>query len=519
MRTSSGLPGVVWGTAILLAVVTAFLARLSDTPYQPHASDQPEKTVREKQPLPPDVGPDTKRQPSATDDEFKSPLLRGLRQSILESEAFDKAELSDSLLDQLRDADNLLANIRAENRAALRHVNRQVRVGAARRSPNILLISIDRLGWSDVGVFGQQTIKTPHLDRLAREGVKLTRFYAGGADLKAARWCLQTGRAASRVQAARTDKFRLREEQSTLAETLWEAGYATSFFGLWENADRPSAHGYENWSGFLKQAELKSGFPEVIHVDSAELKIVDNSNNKHVHSAERLLVGELSAWLGQAARQKRQFFAHVAIAAFPEGTTTDSSPAAYRANVEAADATIGKLLQELDDLNLTSNTCVIALAETGPAWSWHSATKELRSTGALLLAEHGLAEGNLRVPAIIRWPGRIRSDTETTELFGAWDLLPTCCEVASAMRQPNKLDGVSMTAALTGGKQSRRPGLLYWEYGQSDVGQAVRFDAWKGVRATGERSLKLFEVELDPSEKTDRAAESPDIVKRMIVKQ
>ncbi len=518
MRTSSGLLGVVWGTAILLAAVTAFLARVGDSPYEPHASDQPQKFAQEKQALPPDVEPSQKRQPVA-DDEFKSPLLRGLRQSILESEAFDKAELSDSLLDQLRDADHLLANIRAENMAALRHANRQVRVGASRRSPNIVLISVDRLGWADLGAFGQQTIKTPHLDRLAREGIKLTRFYAGGADLKAARWCLHTGRAASRVPAARVDKFRLREEQSTLAEALWESGYVTSFFGLWENSDRPSAHGYENWSGFLKQTELKSGFPEVIHVDSAELKIVDNANNKHVHSAERLLIGELSAWLGQAARQKRQFFAHVAIAAFPETSPSDTSAAAYRGSVEAADATIGKVLQELDDLNLTSNTCVIALAETGPSRLWQAAAAELRSTGPLQLAEHGLAEGNLRVPAIIRWPGRIRSETETTELLGAWDLLPTCCEVAAAMRQPGRLDGVSMSAALTGGKQTRRSGLLYWEHGQSDIGQAVRFDTWKGVRAAGNRTMMLFDVELDPAEKTDRAAESPDVIKRMIVKQ
>lgn len=521
MRTSTSLIGTVWGTAILLAIVAAFLGNLSREPFEPHASDQPvPATVRKKSASNPrDVDPGLRPRAPSEDIEFKSPLLEGLKQSILESEAFDKAELSGSLLDQLREADDLLATLRAQNKAALKQVSRQVRVGAARRSPNILLISVDRLGWSDLGAFGQQTIRTPHLDRLAREGMKLMQFYAGGADTKAARWCLLTGRASSRAAAVRSEKFRLRDEQQTLAETLWEAGYATAYFGLWENSDRPTSHGYENWSGHLKSVELKNGYPEVIHVDGAELKIVDNVGDKHVHSSDRLLVGELSAWLRQASRQKRQFFAHVAISAFAEATTSDVSAGAYRKRVEATDSTIGQVLGILDESDLTSNTCVIAVAESGPAWRWHSAVKELQSTGKLQLAEHGLAEGNLRVPAIVRWPGHIRSESESTDVLGTWDLMPTCCEIAAVMRQPNKLDGISITQALTGGKQATRSGLLYWEFGQGHAGQAVRLDNWKGVRATGEPNLKLFDVELDPSETTDRAATSPEIVKRMIVKQ
>jgi arylsulfatase len=126
----------------------------------------------------------------------------------------------------------------------------------------------------------------------------------------------------------------------------------------------------------------------------------------------------------------------------------------------------------------------------------------------------GLSEGNLRVPLLVRWPGHIEPGSVSEHACAIWDLLPTLADVAGAQRRPLRIDGVSFAAELLGRPQ-RAHALLYWETRARGFGQAVRMGRWKGVRAPGATSLKLYDLSRDPGEQTDLSGEHPEIVEQM----
>ncbi len=300
---------------------------------------------------------------------LKSPLLRGLQRSIGELEAFEESGTAGTLTNQLEQADSILSSVRSENRRVLSSINRQQRIGRARQSPNLLLITVDRLGWQELGCFGQKQIQSPRIDRLASQGLRLTRFYAGSADATAARWTLFNGLNTGRAPTDRSDRFRIHDSDESMAEWLWNAGYVTGFFGLWPNGDLPTDHGFEDWSGFVNVDEIAGGFPERIRINGAEISVLANQGGSRQIAMSRLLVSELHSWLNDVRSQRRQFFAHVAlpVLAAEDRQSSEATSDARRAAVEKLDALVGQLLDVLDSAGLADRTCVILTAESGPA--------------------------------------------------------------------------------------------------------------------------------------------------------
>ena len=445
-----------------------------------------------------------------------SPLLRGLQQSIGDLEAFEESGTSDSLTQQLEQADSLLTSVREQNRRALRSVNRQQRVGRARQSPNLLLITVDRLGWRELGCYGQEQIQTPRIDALAEQGLRLNRFYAGSADATAARWTLLNGLNTGHAPADRDDRFRIHSADQTLAQWLWDAGYVTSFFGLWPNGDLPTEHGYEDWSGFLNSAEIAGGYPESIRIDGAEISILANQKGARQISMNRLLTSELHSWFNDVRSQRRQFFAHVALPVLVEQDAIGSESAArtHRAAVENVDRLVGQLLDVLGAAGLTDRTCVVLTAESGPAPSRGDIVRSLDLTGELAHAKHGLAEGNLRVPLIVRWPRYVAPGSVSDYPGIVCDLLPTLCDLAVASKRPEQTDGVSLLPLLAGRDQPEHP-LLYWETTSEQKGQIAQAGAWKCVRLPGSRDVSLFNLEDDPGEVVNVAERHPEVLQKL----
>ncbi|MHC4876853.1 MAG: sulfatase-like hydrolase/transferase [Planctomycetota bacterium] len=445
-----------------------------------------------------------------------SPLLRGLKQTMGDLEAFDRSGATNALTQQLQQADNVLSSIRQQNRQALSAVNRQQRVGRARRSPNLMLISIDRLGWNEPGCYGQQNIQTPRIDQLAKSGLRLTRFYAGSADAQAARWTLLNGLNTGHAPTNRSDRYRLHAADRTLAEWLWAAGYSTAYFGLWPDADVPTTHGYEAWSGFLSRSEIASGYPESIHVDGARARLLDNRNGAKQVSLSRLLASELHAWLEDARYQRRQFFVHVALnTEFGLGTADSASAAAAHRNaVERVDHAVGQLLDVLAAAGQTERTCVVLTAESGPVPDGTSLVDSLDLTGQLAHSPHGLSEGNLRVPFIVRWPGYVPAGSVSDLPTASWDIVPTLCELAHANRQPERTDGLSLLPLMIG-KEQPAHSLLYWETVAGRKGQIAQAGAWKCVRLPGSRVISLFNLSEDPGETTNVAAAHPEVLEQL----
>jgi arylsulfatase A len=501
-------PGLTRITAWLAALgMTMFLATLalSAAPPSGEKSDADREGISQSE-----------RKTPGTSKSLKSPLLRGLQQSIGELEAFEESGTAGALTQQLEQADSLLTSVREQNRRTLRSVNRQQRVGRARQSPNLLLITIDRLGWQELGCYGQEQIQTPRIDALAEQGLRLSRFYAGSADATAARWTLLNGLNTGHAPTDREDRFRLHGADRSMPQWLWDAGYVTSFFGLWPNGDLPTQHGYEDWSGFLNSSEIAGGYPESIRIDGAEIAILANQNGARQISMNRLLTSELHSWFNDVRSQRRQFFAHIALPVIVDQKVTgpEAAAQAHREAVENVDRLVGQLLDVLGAAGLTDRTCVVLTAESGPAPSHGDLVRSLDLTGELAHAKHGLAEGNLRVPLILRWPRYVAPGSVSDYPASVCDLLPTLCDLAVASKRPGQTDGVSLLPLLVGRDQPEHP-LLYWETTSDQKGQIAQAGAWKCVRLPGSRDVSLFNLEDDPGEVVNVAERHPEVLQKL----
>jgi arylsulfatase A-like enzyme len=442
-----------------------------------------------------------------------SGVLDTIRRTVEASPVFEESGVQEQLLDGLSEAQAEMSRIKAENRRALRAATRQVRVGGAAASPNLILISAERVGYGDLSCYGQTLYTTPRIDELAGRGIRFTQFYSGSAHAHAARWCLLTGLNSGRapVPPQGEERHNLRDERDTLAETLWQAGYSTGFVGLWAQDGLPIEHGFDEWTGFRTRAEAVP-YPETIHVDTARARILANADEGRQIAAGGLLLDEALDFIARQATAGRPFFLHLAVPAEITATTPETSRAQRLAEL---DALVGRLSDWLEKTHLTPRTCLVFLGETAPHASDPSSgapTADLRSTS------DGLGEGNLRVPLIVAWPERIAAGSTAPHLSATWDILPTMAELAQAQRRPPRLDGLSFVPTLLGRPQ-REHVLMYWETRGSAFGQAVRKGQWKGVRHAGQSTLSLYDLAADPQESTDLAARRPDIVAQFVVRK
>lgn len=450
-----------------------------------------------------------------------SGLIETIRRTVESSPVFEESGVQDELLDSLTAAQDEITRIKQEGRKSLREANRQVRVGNAATSPNLLLITADRLGYGDIGCYGQTRYQTPQLDRLAAQGAQFTQFYAGSADPRGAAWCLLTGLNTGRASASRTEpdaqQFVLNETQKTLAEVLWQSGYGTAFVGAWGQSGLPMDFGFDEWTGFRTSDEA-GPFPTKVYVDAVQARILRNEGGKREVPAADFLIEEGLSFIARHAAAGRPFYLHLSLP--PEMTTTaaEAAPSDSAARMVELDAMVGRVTRWLEESNLAPKTCVVFLGTCAPSALEVAAAADADRVAGLRVSDDGLGEGNLRVPLIVSWPGRIAAGTRCDHVCAAWDLLPTLADLAGSQRRPPRIDGLSFAPSLLGRSQ-REHVLLYWETHLPGFGQAVRKGPWKGVRHAGQSSLGLFNLSTDPGEQTDLAAQRPEVVEQLIVRR
>jgi arylsulfatase A-like enzyme len=447
-------------------------------------------------------------------------VIGSLRSLIQSSPAFEDSGAQQDLLDNLDDADAALRSIKRQNRDALRQANRQVRLGAAARAPHIVLIVAEQLAVADFGRPAEGAA-TPHLDDLAAHGLRFTSFYAGGPDPQSALWTVFTGRNTARAPRTALDPWQLREGDSTLADVLWNSGYATSYVGWWNHGGLPIDHGFDEWTGQLTRAAAEAPFPPSIATSTTQMTISDNQSGGRNVSAAQVLLSETSSFLERHARTGRPFFLHVML---PPAAACDSDSASasaplpqHRIALPAWDDFVGTLLTTLRDLNIERQTCVHFTAACGSVLGDDSGVLPV-STAPFRSDEHGLSEGNLRVPLVVRWPERVAAGGVSDHVCAAWDLLPTLAEIAQAAPRPRNLNGLSFAPTLFGRPQPQHD-LLYWRSDRAAPTQAVRKANWKGVYTTGDPGLRLYDLTVDPGETNDLADEHPDVVQQLIVRR
>lgn len=385
--------------------------------------------------------------------------------------------------------------------------------------PNVVLILADDLGYGDLGVYGNNLIKTPHLDRLAGEGVRLTSFYASASLCTPSRAGLLTGRYAIRDGLAEgtitvDDTRGLPADAITIADMLRQRGYRTALVGKWHLGhhlpeQRPNAHGFDFFYGLLQPndaagvALYRNAEPVGEPLEQSALtRLFTEQAREFMESKE-----------GGAGRPFFLFLSHSAphIPLVPSSEFAASSQAgAYGDVVQELDWSVGKVLEALERIGAAANTLIIFTSDNGPFPEG--------STGGLRGGKGSAWEGGHRVPLIARWPGHIPSGATSDGMAMNIDLLPTLQAITgAALPAGRKIDGRNITGLLKGSANSPHEALYYFS---NERIAAVRTENWKMliearylgiVRRLPEHGVSLlFDMRQDPTERYSMAAHRPD---------
>ncbi|MEZ5940098.1 MAG: arylsulfatase [Planctomycetaceae bacterium] len=442
------------------------------------------------------------------------------------------------------------------------------------KKPNVVLIIADDLGYRELGCYGQKLIRTPRIDELAAQGVKLTQHYSGNAVCAPSRCVLMTGKHPGHA-FVRDNKSTPPEGQQpipasevTLAELLQAQGYVTGAFGKWglggpDSSGEPLRQGINRFFGYNCQAHAHSYYPSYLWDNDKHILL---NNNPEIPGHGGLKEGtdpndprSYDMYKGtdyapnrihQAAlefikqNQERPFFLfypsvipHVALHVPDEelkqytdlgwndppftrekgGYTPHFTPrAAYAAMISHLDSDVGDVVDLLDELKLSDNTIVIFSSDNGTTHLDEEVDFNFfESVGELRGLKGSLYEGGVRVPAIVKWPGHVKPSTTSDYVSGFEDWLPTILDAVGAAKNiPKDVDGVSLVPLLVHGEQQQRP-FLYREFAGYGGQQSIREGNWKAVRqgmARGNLKTELYDLEADVSESKDVAAEHPEVV-------
>lgn len=449
----------------------------------------------------------------------KNPLIRGIGE-VLDSNPALEDDTKHPLREQLQQADEILSGIKAQNRSALKEINRQQRTRRS-SSPNIVMFIINDLGVSDLKCYGDSNIQTPNIDRLAASGTRFTQFYAGSPNKADAHWCLATGRRPDEASNWSNSSATLLAENITVAEAMWQAGYTTGIFGDWgvlgpQGPATPEEQGYDEWVGAFAAVDKSPAFPATVTYNGRPIKFSKNANGQQGQLAQDFYVAEAAEFMSRSYRQ-RPFFLQAFLAT--QGAAASAADLELYADESWSDATksraaaltkadrdIGKLLQKLVDLKQLGNTVFILTSDTPGPTAIDAAT----SQGKLRGGPEELYEGGLRVPLIIVAGNRIPDNRECAAVSAAWDLAPTMYEMVSASKRPTHKAGQSLLPFLKSNTQPTR--FLQWEKKHGTPEIAARWKNWKVVRPAGQTSYELYDLEADAAETQNVAGQHPDVL-------
>ena len=425
-----------------------------------------------------------------------------------------------------------------------------------RGRPNIVLIFMDDMGYGDVGSYGAQGYTTPHLDRLATEGTRFTDFYASQAVCSASRASLLTGCYSERVSIlgalSPRSEVGLNPEEETLAEILRARGYATGIFGKWHLGDQveflPLQQGFDEYLGLPYSNDMwpveydgtrldkggKSHYPPLPLVDGNEtVELVEDFQDQ-----DRLTTLYTRRAVSFIERHRKEpFFLYLAhsMPHVPLGVSDKFRGRTERGMfgdvIEEIDWSVGQVLETLDRLGLEEDTFVIFTSDNGP---WLNFGNHAGSAGPLREGKGTAFEGGPRVPAIMRWPGRIPAGSVFSRMAATLDILPTVAAVTGASLPALPIDGVDLMPALDGsGSEEPRTQLLFYYGGEL---RGVREGKWKRVFEHRTRSYvgvepgrdglpgpyafptvpaALYDLEEDIGETTDVSTQYPEVLARL----
>ncbi|HOS94000.1 MAG TPA: arylsulfatase [Armatimonadota bacterium] len=403
------------------------------------------------------------------------------------------------------------------------------------RRPNIIFILADDLGYGDVGCYGQERIQTPRIDQLAREGVRFTDCYSGSTVCAPSRCCLMTGLHTGHARIRGNADVPLRPEDQTVAETLKAAGYATGIVGKWGlgNAGTtgiPNRQGFDEWFGYLDQTLAHNYYPPTLWRNEREVPLLGNQNGATNEYSHDLFTREAEAFIRRHAGGP--FFLYLAYTIphannelgaktgngmeVPSDVPYTDQPWPQPEKNKAAmitrmDRDIGHLMDVLEELDIEEDTIVFFSSDNGPHKEGGIAPAFFGSSGPLRGIKRAMYDGGIRVPMIVRWPGRTPAGAVSDYPWAFWDFLPTAAQLGGAPI-PKGLDGLSVVPALLGQPGPERE-YLYWEFHEGGFSQALRMGRWKAVRNSRRSApIELYDITTDIGEQTDVSTVHPELV-------
>ena len=438
-------------------------------------------------------------------------------------------------------------------------------LAAAERKPNIIFILADDLGYGDLGCYGQKLIQTPHLDRMAAEGMRFTQFYAGSTVCAPSRSVLMTGlhtghtRVRGNAGNANPLAQSLRPGDVTVARVLKDAGYSTALIGKWGLGDEgeaavglPTRQGFDYFFGYANQHHAHNYYPDFLLRGEEQVKLrnkvapgsADNPiarrfgvgyASEKVEYSHDLFASESLKWVEQ--QRDKPFFLYLAFTAphanneagrelkngqevpdFGSYADQDWSPQnkGQAAMISRMDRDIGRLFDLLKRLKLDEHTLVCFSSDNGPHNEGGHTPELFQPAGPLRGMKRSLTDGGIRVPFLARWPGQIKPGGVSAHVGWFADFLVTACAVAGA-KPPAPTDGLSLLPTLRGQpEQQAKPAHLYWEFHERGFNQAVLLDGrWKAIRLGRLAApVELYDLSSDQGETRNLAADQPERVAR-----
>lgn len=423
------------------------------------------------------------------------------------------------------------------------------------QKPNILFILADDLGYGDLGCYGNEVIKTPVIDGLADEGMRFTDFYAGASVSSPSRCCLMTGMNTghSRIRGntcktgglegdregmGRVRRTSIQPEDLTIASVLHNQGYRTCLVNKWhldgfDSKSGPLDRGFDEFYGWLiGEPRSQNYYPDVRWRNRERYEIDANKDGRHGdHNTDRS-TDEAIDFLKRMAGKKdsatavngnQPFFLYLAYNSphvpldarsrkLYENSGLPLTDQSYASLVSQMDECIGRVLETLKALGIENNTIVIFASDNGGAKA--AMVEKLKLNGKLRGWKGDLYEGGLRVPVIVRWPGRIKAGSVSAAPCYFSDFFSTFADISGAGKQ--KTDGIDLLPLFTGKSKKIPERFLYWEqFPRKGISQAVRFGNWKAIRMQQNEPWQLYNLKDDVSETKDLAKDYPGIISRI----
>ncbi len=441
--------------------------------------------------------------------------------------------------------------------------------------PNIIYILADDLGYNELGCYGQEKIRTPHIDQLAAEGIRFTNHYSGSAVSAPSRCSLLSGMHQGHAYIRGNDEvgewydytgqLPLPDSIFTLGELMQEAGYVTGAIGKWGLGNigegHPNNQGFDYFYGYLCQRQAHNYFPTYLWENQKRDSLGNTYFKPHQKLSEGIDIPEnykqfnQGVWAAEKMTEKslqfieqnkdKPFFLflptpipHVSlqmpdslIASYgydfeetpynnTKGYTPNYKPrATYAAMISYMDDYVGQVMAALKENGLDDNTIVMFSSDNGATYAGGVDYEFFESVGSLKGLKGELYEGGIRVPFIVRWPGQIEAGVESDHISAFWDIMPTMAELTL----PEKMkgyDGISFLPNLLGDKEQVQHEYLYWEFHERDHGvQAVRMGKWKALRKNAHEDpnspIELYNLDMDSNEQVNVADDNPEIIDKI----